>query len=144
MAIKKGNKIKVEYTGFLEDGTIFDSSKKHNQPLEFEVGSGMVIKGFDDAVLGMEKNSEKEFTLQPSEAYGQYNTALVGKIPKEQIPGSEKAKVGMMVMVGLPNGSKVPARITKIEDDGLTLDMNPVLAGKVLKFKIKILDVNYN
>ena len=142
MAIKKGDKIKVDYVGSLEEGTVFDSSEKHEQPLEFQVGSGMIIKGFDDAVIGMNKGDEKEITLQPEEAYGKYRPELARKIPKYQIPDADKAKEGMIIMIGLPGGDQVPARITKVEKDGLTLDMNPVLAGKVLKFKIKIIEVN--
>ena len=82
MAIKKGDKIKVDYTGTFEDGTVFDTSEG-KQPLEFEVGASQLIKGFDAAVLGMEKDEEKEVTVQPLEAYGDHNPELIKKVPKE-------------------------------------------------------------
>ena len=93
MAIKKGDKVKIEYTGTLDDGTVFDSSEKHGKPLEFEVGSGQVIKGFDNAVIGMKKGQEKEFKLKPEEAYGEPNPNLIRKIPKEQIPKHKQGKI---------------------------------------------------
>jgi len=136
MAVKKGDKIKIEYTGTLEDGTVFDSSEKHGQPLEFEVGSGMVIPGFDNAVMGMEKDEEKEVTIQPADAYGEPNPQLVKDIPKNQLP--PEAKEGAMLMMQLPNGAKMPAKITKMTEENATLDLNHPLAGKVLKFKIKV------
>ena len=137
MAVKKGDKIKVEYTGTLEDGTVFDTSEGR-EPLEFEAGTGKVILGFDNAVLGMEDGEEKEITLQPSEAYGNPNPELVKEFPRESLPKEPEPKAGMMVGVGLPNGQQIPASITKVEDGKVTLDLNPPLAGKVLKFKIKI------
>jgi len=136
MTVKKGDKIKIEYTGTLEDGTVFDSSEKHGQPLEFEVGSGMVIPGFDNAVMGMEKDEEKEVTIQPADAYGEPNPQLVKDIPKDQLP--PEAKEGAMLMMQLPNGAKMPAKITKMTEKNATLDLNHPLAGKVLKFKIKV------
>ena len=140
MAVKKGDKIKIEYTGTLEDGTVFDSSEKHGQPSEFEVGSGMVIPGFDKAVMGMEKDEEKEVTIQPADAYGEPNPQLVKDIPKDQLP--PEAKEGAMLMMQLPNGAKMPAKITKMTEENATLDLNHPLAGKVLKFKIKVVDIS--
>jgi len=140
MTVKKGDKIKIEYTGTLEDGTVFDSSEKHGQPLEFEVGSGMVIPGFDNAVMGMEKDEEKEVTIQPADAYGEPNPQLVKDIPKDQLP--PEAKEGAMLMMQLPNGAKMPAKITKMTEENATLDLNHPLAGKVLKFKIKVVDIS--
>ncbi|MCK5373322.1 MAG: FKBP-type peptidyl-prolyl cis-trans isomerase, partial [Candidatus Aenigmarchaeota archaeon] len=86
MPVKKGDKVKVEYTGTLEDGTVFDSSEKHGEPLEFEVGAGQMIKGFDDAVVDMEKGDEKEITLKPADAYGDPNPQLIQKVPKDKLP----------------------------------------------------------
>ena len=84
--IKKGDKVKVEYTGSLEDGTVFDSSKNHDAPLEFVVGSGQLIKGFDDAVIGMKVGDEKEISLPPEEAYGQHNPEFVISLGPSQFP----------------------------------------------------------
>lgn len=142
MAVKKGDKVKVEYTGTLEDGTVFDSSEKHGQPLEFEVGGGQVIKGFDEAVVGMEKGQEKEVTIKPEDAYGEPNKELVKKVPRDQLPQDQKPKEGMMLAVTLPNGQQIPAKIVAVEDKEVTLDLNHPLSGKVLKFKLKLVDVS--
>ena len=138
---KIGDKVKVEYIGTLEDGTIFDSSEKHNAPLEFEIGSGHIIKGFDSAVIGMKVGEEKEITLAPNEAYGEYNTELLKDIPKEVFPQDQTLQIGMVFMLNLPSGQQVPARISEIKDQEVTIDLNPPLAGKTLKFKIKLLAI---
>jgi len=142
MTIEKGNKIKVEYTGTFEDGEVFDSSEKHGQPLEFEVGSGQMIKGFDEAVVGMNKDEEKEITLKPEEAYGENNPDLKKKVPREQLPKDQDPQVGMILGVSLPNGQQFPAKIVEVNDKEVTIDLNHPLAGKTLKFKIKIVEVN--
>ncbi len=141
MAVKEGDKIKVEYTGTLEDGTEFDSTAKHGgQPLEFEVGSGQIIKGFDNAVMGMEKDEEKEITLQPDEAYGQPNPEMVKKVPRNQLPQDQEPKVGMILALGTPDGKQFPAKITEVTDEEVSIDLNHPLAGKVLTFKIKVVE----
>lgn len=142
MAIKKGDKVKIEYTGTLDDGTVFDSSEKHGKPLEFEVGEGKVLKGFEDALIGMKKGEEKEIKLKPEEAYGNPNPQLLKKVPKAQFPTDKELKPGMMLVIGTPDGKKFPARITEVSDTGITLDLNHPLAGKMLNFKIKVVDVS--
>jgi len=77
MTVKKGDKVKIDYTGTFEDGTVFDSSKKLGKPLEFEVGSGTIIKGLDEAIVGMYKGQEKEIVIQPEAAYGNHNPDMV-------------------------------------------------------------------
>lgn len=139
MVVEKGSKIKVEYTGSFEGGKVFDASERHGQPLEFVAGEGMVVSGFDNAVIGMEVGEEKEVTLKPEEAYGERHEEAVQKIPKKNFP--KEAKAGMMVGVPLPNGQQIPALIEKIDDDFVTLDMNHPMAGKTLVFKIKVVEV---
>ena len=141
MPIKKGDNVKVEYTGTLQDGSVFDSSEKHGKPLEFEVGAGNMISGFDNAVVGMSEGEEKEFTLEPKDAYGDVNPQLNMKIPREKIP-AEEVKPGMVVMVGLKTGQQVPAKVTEVDEKEVTLDLNHPLAGKKLTFKIKIVGVS--
>ena len=141
MAIKKGDKIKVEYKGTLEDGTIFDSSEKHGKPLEFEAGAGMVIKGFDEAVIGMEKGEEKEIKLQPTEAYGEPRPELMKKIPRDKLPKEPEPKPGMMLAMGTPDGKQFPAMIKEVDEKEITIDLNHPLAGKNLNFKIKIVEI---
>lgn len=140
MSVKDGDKVQIEYEGKLKDGTVFDSSKNHDKPLEFEVGKKMVIPGFEKAVMGMEKDEEKEVTIEPKDAYGDPNPQLIQKVPKDKMPPD--IKEGMMVGVALQNGHQVPAKITKIEGDTVTLDLNSPLAGKTLIFKIKVVGIN--
>lgn len=141
MAVKKGDKVKVEYTGSLDDGTVFDSSEKHGKPLEFEVGAGQVIKGFEDAIIGMEKGQEKDIKLKASEAYGEYNDQLKKKIPRAQLPKEPEPKEGMMLALGTPDGKQFPAKIVEVSDSEVTLDLNHPLAGKTLSFKLKLVEI---
>jgi len=142
MKVKKGDKVKVEYTGTLDNGTVFDSTEKHGQPLEFEVGSGQLIKGFDNGVIGMEKGKEKEVTIKSADAYGDYNPEMIKKIPRDQLPKDKEIKPGMMLVMGLPNGAQIPAKIKEVGDKEVTLDLNHPLVGKDLKFKIKVVGIN--
>ena len=137
MAIKKGDKVKVDYTGTFEDGTVFDSSEG-KAPLEFEVGAGMVIKGFDSAVEGMEKGEEKDITIESKDAYGDVNPQLLQKVPRDKLPKDQEPKEGMMLALGTPDGKQMPAKITEVTDKEITIDLNHPLAGKTLKFKLKI------
>ena len=139
MAVEKGNKIKVDYEGKFEDGTVFDASEKHGEPLEFTAGEGMLVSGFDKAVIGMNVGEEKEVTLQPEEAYGPLNPEAIQKVPKDKFPA--EAKEGMMIGIPLPNGQQIPAKIEKIGETEVTLDMNHPMAGKVLIFKIKVVSI---
>ncbi len=138
MEIKKGNKVSVEYEGRFENGEVFDSSKMHGgQPLEFVAGSGMLVSGFEKAVIGMKKGEEKEVKLSPEDAYGEVKKEYIQKVPKDKFP--KEAKVGDMIGIPTPMG-QIPAKILSIEDDGVELDMNHPMAGKTLIFKIKVVD----
>ena len=139
--IKKGDKVKVEYTGSLEDGTVFDSSDQHDAPLEFVVGAGQLIKGFDEAVVGMKIGEEKEITIPPEEAYGPHNPEFVKDMPREMFPEDQEIKPGMVFMVNLEDGRQIAVRVSKVSDGMVTIDLNPPLAGKTLVFKIKVVDV---
>ena len=139
--IKKGDKVKVEYIGSLEDGTIFDSSEKHNTPLEFVVGAGQLIKGFDSAVVGMKEGEEKEITIPPEEAYGSHNPEFVKDMPRNMFPKDQEIQPGMSFIVDLQDGRKIQVRVSKVSEDAVTIDLNPPLAGKTLIFKIKIVEI---
>ncbi len=139
MAVKNGDKIKVEYTGTLDDGTVFDTSKE-KEPLEFEVGSGQIIKGFDEAVVGMEKGEEKSIKIESKDAYGDPNPELTKKIPREHLPKEQELKPGMMLRLKTPDGRQIPAKITEVTDKEITIDLNHPLAGKSLNFKVKIVE----
>ncbi len=139
MAIKQGDTIKVDYTGTLEKGQVFDTSKG-KQPLEFEVGAGKIIPGFDKAVIGMEKGQEKDISIKPENAYGQPREELKKEIPRSALPKNQEPKPGMGLMMNTPQG-QFPARIAEVTDDKVIIDLNHPLAGKTLNFKIKIVDV---
>ena len=139
--VKKGDKVKVEYTGKLEDGSVFDSSEG-KAPLTFEVGAQQVIPGFDKAVEGMKKDEEKEFTLKVDEAYGPVKDELKQEIPRDKLPKDPEPKEGMMLMMQAPTGQQIPARITKVAEDKVTIDINHPLAGKDLTFTVKVVGVN--
>lgn len=141
MVVKKGDKVRVEYTGTLEDGTVFDSSEKHGHPLEFEAGTGKVIPGFDNAIIGMAEGEEKTVNIPVDEAYGPVRTELIREVPKEQLPEGD-IEVGMMIGVGLPTGQQIPATITKVTETMVTIDVNHPLAGKALTFKLKLVSIN--
>jgi len=138
MAIVKGDKIKVEYEGSFEGGEVFDSSDKHGQPLEFEAGAGKVVKGFDNAVIGMEVGEEKEVTLKPEDAYGMPDPRAVQRVPKRMMPPD--VEVGSELGIPLDGGQTMPAKVIEIVGDMIKIDMNHPLAGKTLIFKIKIVE----
>ena len=139
--IKKGDKVKVAYTGKLEDGNVFDSSEDR-APLSFEVGANQVIPGFDKAVEGMKKDEEKTFTLSVDEAYGPVKEELVQEFPRDKLPEKPEPKEGMMLVMQAPNGQQVPAKIAKVDGDKVVIDINHPLAGKELTFDIKVVGVN--
>lgn len=142
-AIVNGSKVSLDYEGKLESGEIFDSSKHgdHSHPLEFEVGSGQVIPGFDSAVIGMKVGDEKEFKIEPKDAYGEYNPQLTKEIPRSALPQDQEPKEGMMLMVGTPQG-QFPVKISKVTKEMVTIDLNHPLAGKKLIFNIKIIGID--
>ena len=142
MAVKKGEWIKVEYTGTLDDGTIFDSTGVNGgDPLKFQVGSGQLIKGFDESVQGKAIGEEYSIRLEPTEAYGEYKGGLTHKVPRDQFPKDAELHTGLMIMVSGPQG-QMPASIKSIEEDEVIIDLNHPMAGKVLNFKIKIVETN--
>ncbi|MBS1745479.1 MAG: peptidylprolyl isomerase [Bacteroidetes bacterium] len=140
---KKGDKVKVHYHGRLSDGSTFDSSAGR-QPLEFEVGSGMVIKGFDDGVTGMAVGEKKTVTIPSDDAYGPRQEAMVIQFPKSNFPNEIIPEIGMTLQMHSENGQEIPVVITAISDDAITLDANHPLAGKELIFDIELVDLKGN
>jgi len=138
--IQKGSKIKVHYTGTLEDGAVFDSSEG-NEPLEFEVGAGQLISGFDTAVIGMKQGEEKTVKIPPEQAYGNHEEGLTKKIPRESLPKERDPEVGMVLGLSTPDGQQIPTRIIEVTPTDVTIDLNHPLAGKTLNFKIRIVEI---
>ena len=139
--IKKGDKVKISYTGKLEDGNVFDSSEDR-APLSFEVGANQVIPGFDKAVEGMKKDEEKTFTLKVDEAYGPIKEELVQEFPRDKLPDKPEPKEGMMLIMQAPTGQQIPAKIIEVNDGTVKIDINHPLAGKALTFEIKVVGIN--
>ncbi len=139
--VKNGHFVKVDYKGTLENGDTFDSSR-NTHPIEVEVGAGRVIKGFEDALIGMAKNEKKTFTLSPEEAYGNRNADLQQSFMRSELPDGFDPKVGQILAVRHPEGGQLPARVTHIDSEKVTLDLNHPLAGETLTFEIEVLEIN--
>ncbi len=142
MKAEKGDTIRVEYEGKLEDGSVFDSTEKHGgKPLEFKVGAGQMIPGFDKAVEGMSVGDTKTVTIKPGEAYGERMDQLVKLVPKDQFPKGVKIKPGLELDLSMPNGINLKVRVVRVDKKGAWVDMNHPLAGKTLVFKVKLLEI---
>jgi len=142
MTIKNGDRVKIEYTGTLDAGTVFDSSSDHGIPLEFQVGGGQVIKGFDNAIIGMTMGEEKQFSILPADAYGQRDPTLIQKVSRDAFPTDIELVPGLLFEAGLPTGERVPARIAEIDGTIVSVDLNHPLAGKTLNFKIRVTEIS--
>jgi peptidylprolyl isomerase len=141
MGVINGDVIKFEYILYDEDGTIVDSSDISNgEPIKIQIGSGQVIRGLENALIGMDIGEEKEFTLDPLEAFGEFEPLLVEKIPKTQFPKDQVIELGKLIEVVGANGMTSPGWIRLIEDDYVIVDMNPPLAGKRIKFEVKLIE----
>jgi len=138
--VKKGDRVKVQYTGSLEDGTIFDSSKA-GEPLDFTVGSGQIIPGFDKTVEGMKLNEEKKITIKAEDAYGKRDETLIREFPRTSLPETLKPEKGMVIQLQDQTGRPVSATIIDITENSITVDLNHPLAGKDLIFNIKVVGI---
>ncbi|NBC03793.1 MAG: peptidylprolyl isomerase [Bacteroidetes bacterium] len=137
---KDGDTVKVHYTGTLENGEVFDTSQER-EPLEFQLGQGQLIPGFEKAVIGLSEGDSTKVDIPSDEAYGEVRDDLVINVPKDQLPDDVEPKVGMQLQVNQQNGQPIPVRITEIKDEELILDANHPLAGKNLSFEIELLEV---
>jgi peptidylprolyl isomerase len=137
---KSGDTVRIHYTGTLDDGTEFDSSAGRD-PLEFALGGGQVIPGFDSAVDGMAVGESKSVTIPPDEAYGQRHEQLVQQIPRTTLPEDMEPAVGMQLQSQGPDGQVMNLAVMEIVDDSITVDANHPLAGQALTFAIELVEI---
>ncbi|MDE1869595.1 MAG: peptidylprolyl isomerase [Candidatus Micrarchaeota archaeon] len=135
-----GDNISVEYTGSFTNGTVFDSSVGR-APLTFKVGSGELIQGFDQAVVGMKIGENKTVTIQPAQGYGLVNPALITTV-NASVFGNQTVQVGMMITRTTQGGQQVQGKVTAVNATTVTVDFNHPLAGQTLIFNIKVVAIN--
>lgn len=139
--VENGLFVKVEYKGTLANGQVFDSSHGR-QPIEVQIGAGQLIKGFENALMDMSLNEKKTFTVPPEEAYGDRDPNRSRSFPTKDMPEELNPEVGQMVTLSAPDGRQMPAVITEVTDENVTLDMNHPLAGESLTFDIEIVGIS--
>lgn len=137
---KSGDTVKIHYTGTLEDGTQFDSSQGRD-PLEFQLGSGQVIPGFDKAVDGMAVGEEKSVTIDAADAYGDHNPQMVQEVPKTALPENLEPQEGMALQAQGQDGQPINLTVTEVGEETITVDANHPLAGKNLNFQIELVAI---
>ncbi|MEM8965676.1 MAG: peptidylprolyl isomerase [Bacteroidota bacterium] len=137
---KAGDTVHVHYTGTLTDGSEFDSSRKRNQPLEFTLGQGQMIAGFEKAVNGMVVGESKQVNISSQEAYGEVKKEMIMEVSKSEFPDNITPEVGQQLAVNT-QGQQVPVTITEIKGDLVVLDANHPLAGKDLTFDIELVKI---
>ena len=138
---KNGDTVTVHYTGRLADGTVFDSSRERD-PLEFELGEGRVIPGFENAVRGLEPGASVTAEIPPADAYGEARDELVMTISAEQLPEDMDPQIGDQLEMRTQEGQAIPVRVVALEDDTITLDANHPLAGQELTFDIELVEID--
>lgn len=138
---KKGDSVKIHYTGTLADGTVFDSSAGRD-PLGFTLGGGQVIVGFEEAVLGMAIGDRKTVTIPSQKAYGEKNEELVIEVPRNQVPPDLNPEVDQKLQMGGPNGELVVVTVVAVTEEVVVLDANPPLAGKDLTFELELVAIS--
>jgi FKBP-type peptidyl-prolyl cis-trans isomerase 2 len=140
MAVQSGDTIKIHYNGRLTDGTTFDSSAGRS-PLEFTVGSGSVIKGFDDGVQGMKVGDKKTIEIPFLEAYGPEDPSMIIEFPVDRLPEDLKPEIGMQLNMNNAEGQQFPVVITGLTDENIILNANHPLAGKDLIFDLELVEI---
>lgn len=139
--VKTGDTVKVHYSGTLDDGTQFDSSTGRD-PLEFTIGAGQVIPGFDQAMIGMAVGDSKAVQIPCEEAYGHRNPDAIQQVSRDQIPANIDVSAGAQLQAQTPDGRQLLLTVVEANDDTVTLDANHPLAGQNLNFKITLVDIS--
>jgi peptidylprolyl isomerase len=137
---KIGDVVKVHYTGTLDDGTVFDTSADRD-PLEFIVGKGQVIPGFDSAVIDMVPGETRVTVIPAEDAYGAHSPELVTDVDRERFPADMELEIGQQLQVGLADGQQAIVMVVDLSDTAVTLDANHPLAGQTLTFEIELVEI---
>jgi len=137
---KDGDKVKVHYTGQLENGDVFDSSRQRD-PLEFVIGSGNVIPGFENGIIDMEVGDSKRITISPEEGYGERREELVVKVMRNEFPEHISPAVGQQLQIKQGEGDVLNVNITALDEESVTLDANHPLAGHTLLFDVELMEI---
>ena len=137
---QSGDRVLVAYTGRFDDGSIFDSSEG-NPPLEFTIGAGEVIPGFDSAVTGLKAGESRTVAIAPEDGYGLHLPEMMAEVERRQIPDDHLLEVGNYLEVSAPNGARFEVRIAGLTETTVSLDGNHPLAGKTLNFEIQLLGI---
>jgi peptidylprolyl isomerase len=137
---KDGDKVRVHYTGKVEDGTVFDSSK-NREPLEFTLGESGIIPGFQEMVVGMNPGDSKTDTIPSEKAYGPYVDEMVLEVERDKFPEDLDPEVGQHLQLSRSDGQVIPVHITEVGESTITLDANHPLAGKDLTFEVDLVEI---
>ena len=137
---KPGDTVKVHYTGKLPDGTVFDTSL-NEEPLEFTIGEGQVIPGFEEAVIGMNPGQTKITKIRPDKAYGSYREDMVLVVERDRLPADMQPEVGQQLEMRNPDGTSFVLTVKEVGETNVTLDANHPLAGKDLRFDIQLVEI---
>ena len=135
-----GNTVKVHYNGKFEDGTVFDTSADRD-PLEFTIGRGQLIPGFEQAVIGMSPGESKTVNIRADEAYGQHNAEMLTEVDRSQFPADLNPEVGQQLQLNRPDGQTVVVTVASVSESTVTLDANHPLVGKDLIFDIQLVEI---
>ncbi len=136
---KNGDTVRVHYTGRFDDGEVFDTSEG-GEPLEFKLGTGQVIPGFEQAILGMRVGEEKRVEIEPDDAYGPYLEGLVKTLERAHTHFPAEPQVGMNLILPLADGNQLEIVITEVTETHVTIDANHPLAGRILTFDLTLVD----
>ena len=137
---KDGDTVRVQYTGKLEDGSVFDSSKKSDS-LQFTIGKGQVLHGVEQAVIGMQPQESKTVLVPAAEAYGPHRDEMTTQVQRSQFPDSVVLKVGQRLQINQKNGQSIAVSVLGLSDSTVTLDANHPLAGKDLTFDLQLVEI---
>ena len=140
MQAKTGDKVTVHYTGTLDDGTTFDSSRDR-EPLQFELGAGQVIPGFEEGIMGMSPGESKTIHIAPKDAYGERTEEMVGKLSRSQLPPDLEPEVGMELQSRDDEGHTIMLRVIAVDGDTIVVDANHPLAGQTLTFQLELVSI---